>query len=49
MKLQMKDLDIDTYNATFERLAAAAEWEPDAKGRSPVIEPACEKTSTGES
>jgi hypothetical protein len=32
MKLQMKDLEVDTYNATFERLAAAAEWEPDAKG-----------------
>jgi hypothetical protein len=32
MKLQMKDLEIDTYNAMFERLAAAAEWEPDAKG-----------------
>jgi hypothetical protein len=28
----MKDLDIDHYIATFERLAAAAEWEPDAKG-----------------
>jgi hypothetical protein len=23
---------IDTYNATFEQLAAAAEWEADAKG-----------------
>jgi hypothetical protein len=32
MKLQMKELDIDTYNATFERLASAAEWEADAKG-----------------
>jgi hypothetical protein len=32
MKLQMKELDIDSYNATFERLANAAEWEPDAKG-----------------
>jgi hypothetical protein len=32
MKLQMRDLDIDTYNAMFERLAAAAEWEADAKG-----------------
>jgi hypothetical protein len=32
MKLQMKDLEINTYNATFERLASAAEWEPDAKG-----------------
>jgi hypothetical protein len=32
MKLSMKDLDVDTYNATFDRLAAAAEWEPDAKG-----------------
>jgi len=31
-KLAMRDLDIDTYNATFERLASAAEWEPDAKG-----------------
>jgi hypothetical protein len=45
MKLQMKDLEIDTYNATFERLAAAAEWEPDAKGPSPATEPASEKTS----
>jgi hypothetical protein len=32
MKLQMKELDIDTYNATFERLANTAEWEPDVKG-----------------
>jgi hypothetical protein len=32
MKLVMKELDIDTYTATFERLAAAADWEPDAKG-----------------
>ena len=32
MKLQMKDLDIDTYIATFERLTAAARWEADAKG-----------------
>jgi hypothetical protein len=32
MKLQMKELDIDSYNATFERLANAAKWEPDAKG-----------------
>jgi hypothetical protein len=32
MKLQMKDLDIDTYNTTFARLANAAGWEEDAKG-----------------
>jgi hypothetical protein len=32
MKLQMKELDIDTYNTTFEQLAAAAKWEPNAKG-----------------
>jgi hypothetical protein len=32
MKLVMKDLDVDTYTATFERLAAAADWEPDGKG-----------------
>jgi hypothetical protein len=32
MKLVMKDLDVDTYTATFEHLAAAADWEPDAKG-----------------
>jgi hypothetical protein len=32
MKLQMKDLDIDTYNATFARLANATGWEEDAKG-----------------
>jgi arginine utilization protein RocB len=32
MKLQMKDLKVNTYNTTFERLAAAAKWEPDAKG-----------------
>ena len=32
MKLTMKDLDVDTYTASFERLAAAAEWEPNAKG-----------------
>jgi hypothetical protein len=32
MKLVMKDLNVDTYTATFECLAAAADWEPDAKG-----------------
>jgi hypothetical protein len=32
MNLKMKDLDIDTYNATFARLANTARWEPDAKG-----------------
>jgi hypothetical protein len=32
MNLKMKDLDIDTYNATFARLANAAGWEADAKG-----------------
>jgi 2-methylisocitrate lyase-like PEP mutase family enzyme len=34
MNLRMKDLDIDTYNATFARLANAAGWEVDAKGSS---------------
>lgn len=32
MKLSMKGLDIDTYTTTFERLAAAVEWEPNAMG-----------------
>jgi hypothetical protein len=32
MRLTMQNYDIDTYNATFERLASAAEWEPNAKG-----------------
>jgi hypothetical protein len=32
MKLTMKDLNVDTYTAMFEHLAAAADWEPDAKG-----------------
>ena len=32
MKLVMKDLDIDTYTTSFECLATAAEWEPNAKG-----------------
>ena len=32
MKLEMKNLDIDTYTATFERLATAAGWEPNAQG-----------------
>jgi hypothetical protein len=32
MKLVMKDLDVDTYTAMFKCLAAAADWEPDAKG-----------------
>jgi hypothetical protein len=32
MKLQMKDLNVNTYNTMFERLATAAEWEADAKG-----------------
>ena len=31
MKLKMKDLDVDTYIAMFERLVASAEWEPDVK------------------
>ena len=30
MKLTMKDLDIDLYAATFDQLAAAAGWEPNA-------------------
>jgi len=32
MKLEMKNGDIDTYIATFERLTDAAEWEANAKG-----------------
>ena len=28
----MRDLDIDSYTATFERLALAAGWEADAQG-----------------
>jgi len=32
MKLEMKNGDVDTYIATFERLADAAEWEANAKG-----------------
>ena len=32
MKLTMKDLDMDSYIATFERLAAAAKWDMSAKG-----------------
>ena len=32
MKLSMKELDIDSYTATFERLSLAAGWEPDAQG-----------------
>jgi hypothetical protein len=32
MKLQMKELNIDTYNTMFERLTSAAEWEPNTKG-----------------
>src|ERR1700744_64053 len=28
----MKDLDIDTYTATFEQLTAATKWEPNMKG-----------------
>ena len=31
MKLKMKDLDVDTYIATFKRLVASTEWEPDVK------------------
>ena len=31
MKLKMKDLDVDMYIATFKRLVASTEWEPDAK------------------
>jgi hypothetical protein len=32
LSLRMKDLDIDTYNATFARLANTAGWEVNAKG-----------------
>jgi hypothetical protein len=32
MQLTMQNYNIDTYNATFECLASAAEWEPDTKG-----------------
>ena len=32
INLRMKDLDIDTYTATFERLASAAGWEPNTQG-----------------
>jgi hypothetical protein len=32
IRLTMQGYDIDTYNATFARLASAAKWEPDAKG-----------------
>ncbi len=32
MKLEMKNGDVNTYIATFERLADAAEWEANAKG-----------------
>ena len=32
MKLTMKDLDMDSYIATFERLAAAAKWDVSAEG-----------------
>ena len=31
MKFAMKDLDIDSYTATFDRLTAAAGWEADAQ------------------
>ena len=32
MKLTMKDLDIDSYAVTFDQLAAAVGWEPNAEG-----------------
>ena len=32
MKLTMKDLDINTYNALFDQLAAATGWEPNVMG-----------------
>jgi hypothetical protein len=32
MNLKMKDLDIDTYNARFARLANMARWELMPKG-----------------
>ena len=32
MKLTMKDLDVDSYIAVFERLAAAAKWDVSAEG-----------------
>ena len=32
MKLTMKEYDVDSYTATFEQLALAAGWEPNAQG-----------------
>ena len=32
MKLTMDGWNIDVYNVTFNRLAAAARWESDAQG-----------------
>ena len=32
MKLTMKDLDVDSYIATFEQLAAAVKWDVSAEG-----------------
>ena len=32
IKLSMKGLDIDLYMATFDQLAMAAGWEPNAEG-----------------
>lgn len=32
MKLEMENLNVDMYIATFKQLAATAEWESDAKG-----------------
>lgn len=32
MKLSMKELDIGSYTATFERLSTATGWEPDVQG-----------------
>ena len=32
MRLTMKDLDVDSYIATFEQLAAAARWDVSAEG-----------------
>lgn len=31
-ELSMKDWDIDSYTDTFDRLAAATGWEPNAEG-----------------
>jgi hypothetical protein len=48
MSLRMKDLDIDTYNTTFARLANTAGWEAMPKEPSTATDPGSGRLSNAE-